>query len=323
MKPKFSIAISAYKSKFLSECIKSILDQTINDFELIILNDASPEPIPQIIKGFSDDKIRYYENIENVGAEKIVDNWNFCLRQAQGEFFCIIGDDDKLEPNFLEVYLRLIEKYPNSDVYHCRSLIIDENSKPLYFTPSWPESESVYDNIWHRINNFRMQFVGDFLYRTEYLKLNGGYYYLPLAWASDDITSYIVMKLNGIKHINIPIFNYRINSQTLTNTGSVISKLKAVNIEHSWYSDFLKFKPTEISDRILHSSIENHLNIYIMKKKIRVIAFALEGKSLLGKLQMVLKVKREYASKPVLIYGCVEYIRHLLARINIKKLNRS
>lgn len=57
---KFSITIPAYKAKFLKECIDSILSQTYNDFELIIVNDASPEYLDSIINGYSDSRIRYY-----------------------------------------------------------------------------------------------------------------------------------------------------------------------------------------------------------------------------------------------------------------------
>ena len=51
---KYTIAIPAYKSDFLKECIESILNQTFQDFELIIIDDASPYPIREIISQFND-----------------------------------------------------------------------------------------------------------------------------------------------------------------------------------------------------------------------------------------------------------------------------
>ena len=50
---KYTIAIPAYKSDFLKECIESILNQTFQDFELIIIDDASPYPIREIISQFN------------------------------------------------------------------------------------------------------------------------------------------------------------------------------------------------------------------------------------------------------------------------------
>ena len=62
---KYTIAIPAYKSEFLKDCIQSILVQTFEDFELIIVNDASPENIDEVVHSFSDHRIRYYKNEEN------------------------------------------------------------------------------------------------------------------------------------------------------------------------------------------------------------------------------------------------------------------
>lgn len=64
---KFSITIPAYKTAYLKECIESILAQTYTNFELIIVNDASPEDLTSIVHSFDDSRIRYYIN------EKIVE----------------------------------------------------------------------------------------------------------------------------------------------------------------------------------------------------------------------------------------------------------
>src|SRR3546814_8904185 len=94
--PKFSVCIPAYKSRFLSECIQSILGQSYVDFEVIVLNDCSPEPVEEIVRSFSDARIRYYENEHNVGAIRLTDNWNRCVALADGEFVVIMGDEDRL-----------------------------------------------------------------------------------------------------------------------------------------------------------------------------------------------------------------------------------
>src|SRR5690606_42120426 len=89
---KFSICIPAYKSRFLQECIQSILRQTLDNLELIILNDCSPEPVEEIVFQFEDSRINYVKNSSNVGSLNLVDNWNKCLSLAQGEYIMIMGD---------------------------------------------------------------------------------------------------------------------------------------------------------------------------------------------------------------------------------------
>ncbi|MFP3467945.1 glycosyltransferase family 2 protein, partial [Leifsonia sp. SIMBA_070] len=81
---KYSIGIPAFKGRYLSECINSILSQTFTDFELIVVNDCSPDGIFEIVNGFNDPRISYYENEVNTGAENVIDNWNKCLNFAKG-----------------------------------------------------------------------------------------------------------------------------------------------------------------------------------------------------------------------------------------------
>ena len=119
----FSVTIPAFKAKFLKECINSVLSQSYNDYEIIIVNDNSPEDIDTIVKSFDSPHIRYYRNEIGFGAEHVVDNWNKCLEYAQGDFIICMGDDDKLIPSCLQVYVNLINKYPNLDLFHTNSIL--------------------------------------------------------------------------------------------------------------------------------------------------------------------------------------------------------
>lgn len=69
MTPLVSIAIPAYKKKFLADAIQSVLNQSIQDFELIIVNDKSPEDIDSVVEHFNDKRIRYFTNETNLGGK--------------------------------------------------------------------------------------------------------------------------------------------------------------------------------------------------------------------------------------------------------------
>ena len=77
---RYSITIPAYKVYFFRECVESVLCQTYDDYEVVILNDCSPENVKEIVeecqKLKNGDKIRYYENEKNV-CDK------FCVRLAK------------------------------------------------------------------------------------------------------------------------------------------------------------------------------------------------------------------------------------------------
>ncbi len=270
----FSVLIPAYKSKYLKRCINSVLSQTYIDFEIVIVNDASPENLDAIVSDFSDNRIRYYKNEKNCGAFNVVDNWNICLEKSKGDYVICIGDDDELMPNCLALYNDAIIKNPDIDIFHCRSYIIDEVSNKISMTPSWPVKESVYDNIWHRIFNHRVQFIGDFLYRRDVLVNKGGFYKLPMAWGSDDITSFIIMADKGVVHINEPLFCYRQALITLSSSGNVSQKIEAINKEEEWYKQFIqKIQSKSAQDIVLFNNIRDELPHYFKIKRINTIAY--------------------------------------------------
>ena len=269
---KFSITIPAYKRTYLQECIDSILAQTYTDFELIIVNDASPEDLDSIVNSYSDARIRYYKNEKNCGAIDVVDNWNICLSYAIGDYVICMGDDDKLLPNCLEEYCKLITEYPGKGVYHAWTEIIDENSQLIRMQEARPIEENVYSLIWHRWHG-REQFIGDFLFETKRLKSNGGFYKLPLAWGSDDITVVIAAKETGIVNSQTPIFQYRVNSQTISKSGNFELKLEAINKEEEWYSIFLsKFSNDEMHLRECREKTKKELYKFINKKRSVILA---------------------------------------------------
>lgn len=264
---KFSICIPAYKSRFLKKCITSILQQTVTDFELIILNDCSPEPIEAIVQQFEDNRIHYYVNEVNIGGIRLVENWNKCLQLAKGEYIMIMGDDDELEPDYLEEFAQLIERYPHLHVYHCRSKIIDETGNTLMLTPSSPAYETVYDSIWHRLAQYRSNYISDYVYRTSALKEQGGFYMLPLAWGSDDITAFIATGEKGIAHSNKPVFKYRSNSLSITSSGNNAYKMEANLGYERWLATFLASPPTNSDAAIVHAYLKKTQQEWMRKRK--------------------------------------------------------
>ena len=110
---RFSILIPAYKEKYFNDCLESVFTQDYEDYEVIVLNDASPENLDSIVESYSDNpKLRYFQNTDNVGILNLVDNWNKCLSLAKGDYVICIGDDDRLLPCCLSEYDKLIHLFP-------------------------------------------------------------------------------------------------------------------------------------------------------------------------------------------------------------------
>ena len=294
---KYSITIPAYKAKFLSECLESVLSQTYDDYEVIILNDCSPEDIKGIVEGVSShkngNKIRYYENEINVGAVDVVDNWNKLLELVKGDYVICMGDDDKLHPDCLRQYARMIEKYPNCDVFHVRTEIIDENSSKIALQSERKEVESAYEMLWHGICGKRVQFIGDFLYKSMTLKRKGGFYYMPLAYTSDWITCMMIGKENGIVDLNDVLFYYRSSSQTITSTGNRRLMIDAWWKYKDWILDFLKDIPSNEADRWFRSEVLNSIEFARKNSILNDIALDIKAAPLTNTVYWC-KRRREY-----------------------------
>lgn len=265
---KFSITIPAYKARYLQEAIESVLAQTFPDFELIIVNDASPEDLDSIVNHFKDPRIHYFKNKKNCGALRVVDNWNKCLSYVTGDYIICMGDDDKLLPNCLEEYNKLIEKYPSLDVYHGWTQIIDEHSNIREMQEARPEREGVYSALWHRLHG-RLQYIGDFLYRTSTLRESGGFFFTPMAWGSDDVTAFRAMERKGVANTQVPVFQYRQSSITLTSSSHADVKMQGVVQTYDWERKLLSRNvnlPGSV-EAIYCKMIERDFNKFLADKK--------------------------------------------------------
>jgi glycosyltransferase involved in cell wall biosynthesis len=105
--PKVTILIPSYRhEKYIHAAITSVLIQTFTDFELIVIDDASPDKSWDVIQGFDDPRIRTFRHEANRGA---VATLNEGLRLARGQYISILNSDDIYHPSRLETLVALVE----------------------------------------------------------------------------------------------------------------------------------------------------------------------------------------------------------------------
>ncbi len=106
--PTVSVCIPTYKgAKYLGWTIKSVLNQGFSDFELLIVDDNSPDETTALVAQFQDARIRFLQNPENLGAEG---NWNRCLAEAKGRYFKLLPQDDLLAPDCLQQQVAVLDQ---------------------------------------------------------------------------------------------------------------------------------------------------------------------------------------------------------------------
>ncbi|MEM7086147.1 MAG: glycosyltransferase family 2 protein [Bacteroidota bacterium] len=122
--PKFSVVISVYnKAQFIGATLDSVLAQSFQDFEVVLLNDGSTDESHSILKSYtSDPRIRLYSE-ENKGAAA---GRNYVIQKAKGTYIALLDADDHWKPDYLEEHARLIEKYPDEMVFATNSEVISK-----------------------------------------------------------------------------------------------------------------------------------------------------------------------------------------------------
>jgi glycosyltransferase involved in cell wall biosynthesis len=143
--PKVSVIIPVYNGeKYLQETIESVLNQTYQDFEIIIVDDASTDGSPEIIKSFIKkypDKIKVFWHKKNKGCPAATKNTG--IKHAKGDFIAFLDQDDvwypdklKKQVNILEKEQKIIANFANTDIFdESRQKII---GKKWSFIPPFP-----------------------------------------------------------------------------------------------------------------------------------------------------------------------------------------
>ncbi len=90
--------------------IKSALQQTFHDIEVIVVDNASTDGIEDVIRSFDDPRLRFFKNNENLG---IFGNFNRCIDESCGEFIHILHSDDYIDTRFTELCVRFFDEHPD------------------------------------------------------------------------------------------------------------------------------------------------------------------------------------------------------------------
>lgn len=139
--PKVTVIIPSYNhAEWIGEAIESALEQTLQDFEVIIHDDGSTDNSAEVIKAYAakDERISYTIADKNVGAVHVI---NKMISSAKGEFIAMLSADDVWQPNTLERLMHEFEKQPTLGAVFALPQYANAEGKPFepkrnYFLPS-------------------------------------------------------------------------------------------------------------------------------------------------------------------------------------------
>lgn len=109
-KSKVSVCIPVYNAvPYIKEAVDSVLSQTYKEFELVIVDNYSTDGTYEILKTYTDPRIRLYRNEKTILSPQ---NWNRCLELAQGDYVALYHADDYYYPDIVREEACILDKYP-------------------------------------------------------------------------------------------------------------------------------------------------------------------------------------------------------------------
>ena len=218
MKPYFSIIIPVYKVEdFLEECVESVLKQKFQDFEIILVDDGSPDKCPLMCDEYSkkDQRIRVFHK-PNGGLS---DARNYGLKQASGEYIVFLDSDDWwINEDALD--LIKVETEKKTDLILFDRIIYCSNGKkifPKFKSYSFINGKNKVEALDYLISNAAFSINSCCKVTKSSLLINNDIYF-EKGLVSEDIdwTYKLLMKVDKIRAIDTPIYGYRRRAGSIT-----------------------------------------------------------------------------------------------------------
>jgi glycosyltransferase involved in cell wall biosynthesis len=146
--------------EFIREAIQSVLNQTYQDYELIITDDGSTDGTVSEINKFSDARMKLYRHVINQGAAVALEN---CIAHSSGELIAVLNSDDAYYPLKLEKQIEFIDKHQNIGAVFSFAEIINEAGE------AFNNKEHFYYNIFKQPNRTRFQWLNYFFHHGNCL----------------------------------------------------------------------------------------------------------------------------------------------------------
>jgi len=226
--PQVSIITLTYNhEEFIEECITSVLHQTFDDWELVIINDGSTDATLEICEHYAarDKRIKVFSQ-ENKGLENIGMSYNYALSKTSGKYVAILEGDDFWSPQKIEIYNNQMEM-TDSILGYGMAYICNTNGKTI---DTFPKKRIISQkNI--MTNNppemfyqlyLRKSFIpsATLVFKTDKLKEIGGFHQAESMKVVDYATVLSMVPKGIFSFITEPLAYYRIHSGQATSSAN-------------------------------------------------------------------------------------------------------
>lgn len=268
--PLVSVIIPCYnQGQYLKEAIDSVLKQSYDKLEIVIVNDGSTDELTlSILKAISDPRIKIV-NQRNMG---LADARNKGITNSKGDFVLPLDSDDKIAPSYIQFCVRAFSEKPNIAIAYSNGLKFGEESG-IWKLPEFSLIEMLKANLIHCSGLFK---------RKDYDLTRGYDTKMKFGWEDWDFWLSLLELRPYVHKISDPLFYYRIRK------GSMVRSLDANKIK------YLRRQIVRNHPQLYLNNFESPLNLYddLMKErsKFRYVRRSAEyriGKMILGPYRFI------------------------------------
>lgn len=223
--PRVSILMPVYNvAPYLREAMDSILAQTFQDFELIVLDDCSPDNSAEILDTYTDERIVRYRGEKNMGLSNVL---NVGMQLARGEFIARMDSDDLSTHERLAVQVAYLEAHPEVDLCSCGMQLFGAKQE------TWVRESNVEDVKITALFHSPILHASSMWRREAFERV--GLRFLQEMVPAEDYDMWTRAMAAGLRLVNIPqvMYLYRIHpSQATTQTDKTARKDREVKSDY-------------------------------------------------------------------------------------------
>ena len=219
--PKISALMPAYNAaKYIRATIDSLLAQTEQDFEVVVINDGSTDDTEAIVREYDSPKIVYHTNPQNLGIAK---TYNRAIQLARGKYLAIAESDDISHPQRFEVHARYLDEHPNIGAVSARTKTF-KVTPPRMKTLSVKKIKAVKPPIYYYVRILKGPLIRHpvAMLRADVLRKNHIAYNENFFVACDVDLFLRMAQVSDLAQLNCELLGYRVHGR---NTSTVHASL--------------------------------------------------------------------------------------------------
>lgn len=297
--PEVSVIVPIYKvEKYLNRCVDSILSQTFKDFEIILVDDGSPDKCGEICEAYA----KKNNNIKVIHKENggLSDARNAGLEVAAGKYIVFVDSDDYIDSNMIDIlYRRLVDT--GADMTICNYLYVDEDETPM---PEYNEFLAIEDTtytgmqvLYGATTKGRIYFVTacNRMYKRELWK--DIRFPKGKLFEDDHVFHKLCLKCDLVAGVSKPLYFYRQRYGSIVRTVYTVQHLDDVEALFAQVDAMYEIKEYELAVKF------NQIALTLLRKGYRQLDR--KDKNNKDKLNSMLKIYRNNVLRLIRFMGAI------------------